>query len=1195
MNESKTPQKPVERSKPVDTSPERAVERASFWRVAYFRDLGEEADRQQLQVPESIASQTAFHERELVDREKGPPPTPPLVPWSRLWPFLKHALSCERETREPDVELVGRKIAQGEPLRRLPKCSKRAWSSRIHIFIERRDDLSIFWDDFAFLVSRLKDLLGDLAVSVEYVVCANGEVSKLDLKSGRKSKLIVLESNDCVLALSDFGFLSGNKTCQRSWISLGRKLTIAGVRIWGLTPAPRELWESTCSGLWNLVLWDGGSILPRGGKGLRPLVLDDEGALQRSQGKERLLELLSLAIRIERGLLRSVRLLLPADVADAGTEYEIRNDSSIAYGGPLAFSLEAEPARALREVFSAKAGDLELSAASLIRDFHRYYPEAVEAMETLVLLSLLSPADSERFKEAGLIGEEWEKRALSYLERATRTLYEDNANVPTSLTRSFAQWARQQWERLPSSARRNDVMQWLWALQKNVACRNGLKVETPPEIEAGKIAWTDMLRQGEARWAICIRNGSIRCSMMNSQGLRENTPHWATDFILRTSRENIAFTCTGKDDSKTIMALLRDRGKIEFGDFDRLSGLSFFSGRQTYFADRIPRPRWARRMGVDRFGLYADLDIPGLLPQRPLRMRWIPPGRFTMGSPEDEAGRSGDEGPQHEVTLTDGYWLAEAPMTQEQWWVLSSDRKEPSHFEESDERRNLPVDSVSWEDCQALCDGIAALIGEGIDWESRVFRPPTEAEWEYACRAGTDTAFYDGSSCSTLFGEDPALEELVWHGQSSDKGTEPVKGKAANIWGLYDMHGNVLEWCHDWYHDYEDKKLTNPFGAEFGEGRVSRGGCYANGSKACRSAYRFKFPPVFRNRDVGFRLALGQPLVSYSKQGSFLQAASIEGGTPPDEATAETKPVWALREERNEFERYADLALSGRGADGPVMRMRWVEPGSFMMGSPKDETGRSADETRRQVTLTKGFWLAETPCTQEQWQAVMGRIPSSQTGSDDLPVESISWLDCQEFIEALGKTHSEMEARLPTEAEWEYACRAGTNTAFNDGSPCTEPSGRDPALDKLGWFDKNSGVETHPVKMKKANEWGFHDMHGNVWEWCNDWYGSIKSVDVVDPTGPRTGEARVLRGGGVWYDAQLCRSASRIRGGPDYRNRLIGFRLALGQSEVSYSQPSGARRISKQAEGGTTGAARDRESGAGRLTDRVKRLFKGKK
>ena len=230
---------------------------------------------------------------------------------------------------------------------------------------------------------------------------------------------------------------------------------------------------------------------------------------------------------------------------------------------------------------------------------------------------------------------------------------------------------------------------------------------------------------------------------------------------------------------------------------------------------------------------------------------------------------------------------------------------------------------------------------------------------------------------------------------------------------------------------------------------------------------------------------------------------------------------------------------------------RWICPGKFKMGcDPEDEHGDK--KPQHEVRLTHGFWMGETPVTQAQWQAVMGENPSHFKG-DQRPVEQVTWPESSDFAAKLNALLPGLHAALPTEAQWEYACRADTQSAFHDGSPCTEPSGKDPALDKLGWFDQNSGYETHDVKLKAANAWGLHDMHGNVWEWCQDAWDekayAKRGKIAFDPEIKDDDESadRVVRGGS-WDDRALnCRAAYRIWRRPGLRWDDLGLRLAAGQ------------------------------------------------
>jgi formylglycine-generating enzyme required for sulfatase activity len=281
-----------------------------------------------------------------------------------------------------------------------------------------------------------------------------------------------------------------------------------------------------------------------------------------------------------------------------------------------------------------------------------------------------------------------------------------------------------------------------------------------------------------------------------------------------------------------------------------------------------------------------------------------------------------------------------------------------------------------------------------------------------------------------------------------------------------------------------------------------------------------------------------------------------ESVTIASQAPPTWPPAWAAGwgiERRND----RLLAHAGAQVGNAEFTFRWISPGSFLMGSPSDEPGRWEDEWRHLVTLNQGFWLASTPCTQAQWQAVMGGNPSHHEG-EDRPVESVSWDNTQAFIDKLSLSLPDLKPRLPTEAEWEYACRADTNSAFNDGSPCTVPGGRDEALVSLGWFDENSEDETHPVGELCPNAWGLYDMHGNVWEWCEDRANVEESLivtdtyvnEIIDPL-CRVGARRVVRGGSFLSDAGFCRSACRGAFEPGLRFRYLGFRLAAGQQTGS--------------------------------------------
>ncbi len=227
------------------------------------------------------------------------------------------------------------------------------------------------------------------------------------------------------------------------------------------------------------------------------------------------------------------------------------------------------------------------------------------------------------------------------------------------------------------------------------------------------------------------------------------------------------------------------------------------------------------------------------------------------------------------------------------------------------------------------------------------------------------------------------------------------------------------------------------------------------------------------------------------------------------------------------------------------MKFAWIAPGDFLMGSPKNERQRGADETQHKVTLTKGFYMGIHLVTQEQWKDVMGSTPSFFKAEKKLPVEGISWDDCQAFVNKL-RAKDKKAYRLPTEAEWEYACRGGTKTPFHFGETISVDQANYNGQFVYGGGKKGDyRRKTTPVGSFPANAFGLFDMHGNVWQWCQDWYGEYSSKDTIDPHGPEKGQARVLRGGAWFCEPQYCRAAYRYWYNPKERVQNSGLRVCF--------------------------------------------------
>jgi formylglycine-generating enzyme required for sulfatase activity len=236
--------------------------------------------------------------------------------------------------------------------------------------------------------------------------------------------------------------------------------------------------------------------------------------------------------------------------------------------------------------------------------------------------------------------------------------------------------------------------------------------------------------------------------------------------------------------------------------------------------------------------------------------------------------------------------------------------------------------------------------------------------------------------------------------------------------------------------------------------------------------------------------------------------------------------------------------------------LRWIPPGTFLMGSLKIPTGAYegfSETPQHAVTISRGFWMFDTPCTQALWEAVMGENPSDFKGPSH-PVENVSWDDCQQFVQTLNSQLPNIQLTLPTEAEWEYACRAGTATSTYAGDLTIDKNGHADGLEQLAWYTANSENETHDVAELQPNEWGLYDTLGNVWEWCSDNVGCEYTNDAVSDPVYVTDDAsayRVIRGGGWGFSARFVRAACRNGLPPGHRNDYLGFRCS------SSSEPGG--------------------------------------
>lgn len=584
---------------------------------------------------------------------------------------------------------------------------------------------------------------------------------------------------------------------------------------------------------------------------------------------------------------------------------------------------------------------------------------------------------------------------------------------------------------------------------------------------------------------------------------------------------------------------------------------------------RASQTEWARYLGV-------PVDYSNSLG---MKFVLIPPGEYVRGSTDQDPDAQPDEKPAHRVRITRPIYLGTTEVTQSQYRKVTG--KNPFQFQPDgvEARRvtgvdvsNFPAESVSWNDavqfCQSLAEKYPPAPGKT---KAEGYRLPTEAEWEHACRAGTTTRWAFGDTenavnAQVLAGLDP-----------KDAAPKPVGQLAPNAWGLFDMHGGLYEWCADGAGDYAATTDTavDPFVAPNGEMRRVRGGSWDTPLKQSRSARRLALNANDHGQSTGFRVAivLSQP------------------SPPPAPVVAPFTPAQAVAHQ-NAWAAHLGLPVEFTNSVG--MKLRLIPPGDYVVGLTQAELdvelakvkGDGIWESRlrssapqHRVTLTQPYYVGVYEVTQKEYETVVGRNTSylspkaagkdlvNDLDTNQMPVESLAWSQAVEFCVRLsererlspsysgvGDTASLVAGhgyRLPTEAEWEVACRAGSGTRYWFG----DDEGR---LSEVAWTATNAGRVTHPVGQLKANPFGLHDVHGNVWEWCHDlydpqFYAQYSDRRAIDPAGPAAASPlhRVFRGGGFTFDAGKHTSGMRVANSPNAVDHSIGFRVLLPATKAS--------------------------------------------
>ncbi len=1069
-----------------------------------------------------------------------------LAPWRALVPPLRAACTELADGREPDIDKAMRLLARGDLPQFLPRRPRRRWGDNIQIIIDRSERLTPFFDDqdgsSSSLHARLRRLFPRHAV--QCAIHHGGTASLLGIgRHGGAVPYKLPEPGSLVIVLGDLGCLARDPApAMAFWISLGRKLVAAGCRAATLTPCSPAYWQPSIARHWTLIAWDRTGPTGR------------IGSAQRQARSLDLLRWASPAMRLEPGLLRDLRFLC-GSTADAATEADAWQHEALIGRWHAAATFDAAWQKTLRDEFAGLAetaqDEAERSriarALMLVRDWHG---AGLDKHVWLFELLSLHPRMRNILPEPVKVGDLAAAReAIKHLAPALGT-FSDGARF----YRGVYERAPVAFDHAGDPALQAALQTLYLAAYEGIKDRAAAVADFRPDLHPADGPERDVALRQAGGQVVAQEAGSAP----GSGSLLAS---------LRTANGEIAVLAGEPEDD-----------------------------RDAFWASGHA-PSWASNCGTDSYGPWVEFRVPARAGSHVTqRMRWIPPGTFQMGSAETEWGRWDDEGPQHNVTISAGFWMFDTPVTQALWQAVMG--MNPS--QNKDPRR--PVENVSLTDAQRfLASANETAWGRGLGL-------PSEAQWEYACRAETKTATYAGDLSEDAAQHRRVLDDIAWWFGNSEGQTHQVGQKQANAWGLYDTLGNVWEWCADEWHDSYEGAPTDGsarVGVRAAE-RVVRGGSWILTARRVRAASRLGLAPVFRAGNLGFRCARVQadsraeqaavPAGPASRrsaerrrpQGPTRTAVLLRVGEavpcPAPRSFAFlirsdreelrfrslTKPTWASAIGRDQFGLFAEFTIPTTEV---TQRLRWIPPGRFRMGSPPDEPGRFDDEDLlHEVAIAAGFWLFDTPVTQALWQAVMNNNPS-EFKDPQRPVENVSFDEAQHFLAQANKAPWGRGLVLPSEAQWEYACRAGTETATYAGPIEIRGERNAPVLDPIAWYGGNSGEDfdvavgrdssdwlekqyshsragTRKVAQKVANPWGLYDMLGNVWEWCEDeWHDSYEGAptDGSARLGGRTAE-RVVRGGS-WNDgARYVRGAYRISLAPDYGHDDLGFRCARVQA-----------------------------------------------